>query len=320
MITRARIAFLGNAPWSVPPLAALAAAYEVVFVGTNDPRAPRRSGDPVPTPVAMAARGLDIPVFEGATVSTGPGWEALSECSPDILVVVAYGEILPAHVLALPPMGALNLHFSLLPAYRGASPVQSALLDGHDTTGITIIRLSAGMDTGPVLLQQVESIAPEDDAGSLGARLAIRGAELLVRAVRAVVDGTATFTEQDDALASIAPKLTAKDRVIDWSETTTACLGRIRAFAPEVGATTTFRGRGLKVLRASADGPTPVPLDGRVVRPGSVVDGARPSIATADGAIALLEVAPQDRKVMSGRSFAQGARLVEGEIFGAGVG
>jgi hypothetical protein len=177
----ARVVFLGSDRWSVPSLEALAeSTHDVSLAATRVPKPAGRGSKLTPTPVADAARALGLPLAEVPTARSGAGFERLREARPDILVVVAYGEILPAAALDLAAIAPVNLHFSLLPELRGAAPVQRALLEGMTATGVTTIRMDEGLDTGPILLQAEEAIDPEDDAGSLGGRLAGIGGRLLV--------------------------------------------------------------------------------------------------------------------------------------------
>lgn len=306
-----RIAFLGNDEWSVPSLEALAgSAHDVTAVVTRVPRPTRRSGALRPTPVAAAATPLGLPLAEVETVRSGKGFERLQASAPDVLVVVAYGELLPPAVLGLPRIAPVNLHFSLLPRLRGASPVQTALLLGLDTTGVTTIWMDEGLDTGPVLYRREEPIRPEDDAGSLGARLARIGAEVLVETVDDLARGTVSPVPQDHSQATFAPRIGSEDRRLDWSKPASALVNLVRALAPDPGAVTTFRGEPLKVLRAEAVGGGGEPglvvnveKDGFVV--GTAEDGFRP-----------LEVAPSGRKRMSAEEFVRGFRPVAGEPLG----
>src|SRR5918996_2611159 len=185
-----RVAFLGNDAWPVPPLERLAGSgHEVAVVATRAPRPAGRGRAPRPTPVAEAARRLGLPLREVETVRSGEGLEALRGAEPDVLVVVAYGEILPPDVLASPAVAPVNVHFSLLPSLRGANPVARAILEGEATTGVTTMRMDEGMDTGPILLQRPEAIRDEDDAGSLGDRLSAIGGGLLVETLDAMAAG-----------------------------------------------------------------------------------------------------------------------------------
>jgi methionyl-tRNA formyltransferase len=313
-----RVAFLGNAPWSVPTLAALTdSSHRVVLALTRAPRLGGRGNRPLRTPVAEAAERLGLPLREVETVKRGPGLETLRESAPDVLVVVAYGEIVPQEVLDVPARMPVNVHFSLLPELRGAAPVQRALMGGLEGTGVTTMRMDAGMDTGPILLQQPETIEAEDDAGSLGARLAAIGARLLVDTLDRLEAGTLRERPQDGTSATVAPKLRPEDRPIDWTSPARAILGQVRGLAPEPGATTTFRGRNLKVLRAAA------PLPGAAAipeaAPGSLLEvgafeGLR--VAAGDGPVDLLEVQADGGRRMPAAAFVRGARPEPGERLG----
>jgi methionyl-tRNA formyltransferase len=306
-----RVAYLGNDPWSVPPLEALAAGtrHRVVLVVTRQPRPAGRGGEPRTTAVAEAARRLRLPVVETRTVKEGEGLESLRGSTPDVLAVVAYGEILPGEVLGLPRVAPINVHFSLLPALRGADPVRRAILQGLDATGVTTMRMDEGLDTGPILLQAEEPIRDEDDAGSLGGRLADRGGRLLVETLDRLEDGRIEERPQDDGRATWAPKLRPEEEWIDWSERAEAVWRRVRALAPEPGARTRFRGKVLKVLRAA-----PVEAPGE---PGSIVEASnrRFVVACGAGAVALEEVVPEGRRRMAGADFARGRRPEVGERF-----
>jgi len=306
-----RVVFLGNDAWSVPPLESLAGSpHRPVLVATRVPRPARRSSGLVPTPVAEAARRLELPLREVETVKRGEGFDALESARPDVLVVVAYGEILPDIVLALPVVAPVNLHFSLLPALRGASPVQHALLLGMDRTGVTVMVMDAGLDTGPVLAQRAEEVRPDDDAGSLGARLAAIGGTLLVEAFDRLAAGPPSPRPQEGE-PTFSPKLGPRDRVLRWTDDGGAIVRRIRAFAPEPAATTTFRGQPLKVVRASS-------VDASGGEPGIVasVDRQGVVVSAGRGGVRLDEVAPAGRRRMGGADFARGFRPEPGERLG----
>ncbi len=307
-----RVTFLGNAAWSVPSLEHLASsAHDVALVLTRVPRRAGRRGQLTPTAVALAARVLGIALAEVESVRSGPGFDALAASRPDVLAVVAYGEILPPEVLALPAVAPINVHFSLLPELRGAAPVQRAILEGRSVTGVTTIRMDEGMDTGPILLQTSTQIDDGDDAGSLGTRLAALGASLFVDTLDALATGRLTKRPQDHERATYAPKVRAEEEIIDWSESATKVVRRVRALAPEPGARTAFRGRILKVVRAS-------PLEDRSVRvipkserfPGAVAARSNDGLVVwaGAGAVALDEVQPEGRKRMTGGEFVRGYR------------
>jgi methionyl-tRNA formyltransferase len=308
------VAFLGNDPWSVPPLEALAASsHRPALVVTAVPKPAGRGSRLTPTAVADAARRVGLPLAEVETVKRGAGFDSLAASRPDVLVVVAYGEILPDGVLELPSIAPVNLHFSLLPELRGASPVQHALLLGLERTGVTTMVMDAGLDTGPVLGQRADEIRPDDDAGSLGERLARVGGELLVATLDGLADGSASSAPQEGE-PTYAPKLGAEDRVLHWTEPADALVRRVRALAPDPAATTEFRGEGLKVLRASV-----VDLAGPG-EPGTVATVGRDAITVAagEGGVRLDEVGPAGRKRMSGGDFARGFRPQPGERLGGG--
>jgi methionyl-tRNA formyltransferase len=315
-----RVVFLGNAKWSVPSLEALARApHHLALVLTRAPRPGGRGNRMLSTPVADTSRRLGLPLEEIETVKSGAGLEALTRADPDVLVVVAYGEILPTEVLDLPKVAPVNVHFSLLPKLRGAAPVQHALLAGLERTGVTTIRMDAGMDTGPILLQAEQPIRPEDDAGSLGDRLATVGGRLLTRTLDELAAGSVQEKPQDHQAATFAPKLRPGDRIIDWSRPAEDIVRQVRALAPEPGATTRFRAMGLKVLRAQGSGVHP-PADRLGVMFDVDPQGTGPRVAAGVGSIELQEVQPEGRKRMGGADFIRGYRPVAGEQLGGGPG
>jgi len=310
-----RIAFLGNDPWSVPALEAIAGEpdLEPVIAVTNEAKPAGRGSRVTRTAVADAADRLGVPLVEAAGIRAGAGFEALVSAAPDVIAVVAYGEILVRDVLELPPHGAINLHFSLLPRWRGAAPVQHALLAGDVSTGVTVMRMDEGLDTGPILNQLVEEIRPDDDAGSLGARLAHVGGMLLAGVLRVIPAGRLPARPQDDRLATSAPRLRTDDRVIDWTGPTEAIVRRVRALAPQPGATTTFRSEPMKVLVAAA-GREPT-IEGI---PGAILasDDRGVEVASGSGTVRLVEVAVTGRRRMPAAEWARGARFERGERLG----
>jgi methionyl-tRNA formyltransferase len=299
---------MGNDAWSVPALQALVAGtFPPALVVTRPPRPLRRGSATAPTPVARAARDLELPVFETDRVRSEEGVRRLRNAAPDFLVVVAFGEILTPEILALPAKAAVNVHLSLLPILRGAAPVQHALIQGLRETGVSTMQMDEGLDTGPVLLQRKEPILPDDDAASLGARLATIGGELAVASLRGLLEGTVRPTPQDQALATWAPPLTAADRELDIAAGATSVVARVRGLAPEPGAVLILGEGRLKVLRAAA-------REGTGGKPGSVVSIDPLVLATSDGDIELTEVVPSGRGRMSGSDFARGAKVAMGQI------
>jgi methionyl-tRNA formyltransferase len=311
-----RVAFLGNDPWSVAPLRALADApdIEVELVVTNPPRPAGRGSQLTPTAVANAARSLDLPLLEVDRIRDGEGFDALDSREPDAIVVVAYGEILTPDVLDIPRLGAMNVHFSLLPRWRGAAPVERAILEGDEVTGVTVMLMDEGMDTGPILATVETAIDPEEDAGTLGARLAEMGGSLLPETLRELDEGTVEPRSQDHTAVTYAPKLLPDERTVDWGRIESIAR-KVRAFAPEPGAIATFRGGRLKLLRVK-----PRPIGGsmaNIVPPKTgeirILEDDTPLVYAGGGGIELLEVAPAGRKRMSGSEWARGARILPGE-------
>ena len=311
-----RVAFLGNDPWSVPSLEALVGEpeTEIVLVVTNPPRPAGRGNELRATAVADAVEGHGLPLLEVARVSDGQGFAALEEARPDVIVVVAYGEILGRDVLELAPLGALNVHLSLLPRWRGAAPVQHAILAGDDRTGVTVMRIDAGLDTGPILGSLEDEIRPEDDAGSLGERLAKLGGMLLVGVVRQLAAEGLPARRQDDRRATLAPKLGHEERTLRWDEPADALVRRVRALSPEPGATTSFRGQPIKVFAAAVGHDAAAPSD----PPGTILEADRRGVAvvSGQGIVHLLDVAPAGRRRMAAAEWARGARFDDGERLG----
>ncbi len=312
-----RVVFLGNAPWSVPSLEALAESpHRPALVLTRSARPAGRGSKLQRTPVAETAERLELPLIEVDTVKSGPGFEALVEAKPEVLVVVAYGEILPKAILDVPSVAPVNVHFSLLPELRGAAPVQRSILDGLARTGVTTIRMDEGVDTGPILLQAEERIRAEDDSGSLGERLARLGGTLLAKTLDGLERGGVEERTQDDSRATYAKKLTPEDRVIDWNEVADRVVRRVRALAPDPAAETLFRDRVLKVFRASRADPDQTLGDdfssGEIIvgRDGELIVG------TASRPVVLEEVQPEAKRRMTGMEFVRGYRPKDGEILG----
>ncbi len=307
--------FLGNDPWSVPSLEAIDddPGLAVAMVLTNPPRPAGRGGNLRPTAVAEAARARGLPLTEADGVRDGAGAAALRDAHADVLVVVAYGELLRPAELTIAPHGAVNLHFSLLPRWRGAAPVQRALMAGDETTGVTVMRMDEGLDTGPILRRRPEPIRPDDDAGSLGMRLAAVGATELVATLGTIETGAAEAEPQDDTAATAAPRIGPAERVIDWGARASVIAGLVRGLAPDPGATTTFRGQPVKILSLATTQDVREDADPGVVV-GADDDGVL--VATGDDVVRLLAVAPAGRKRMGAAAWARGARFGPGDRLG----
>jgi methionyl-tRNA formyltransferase len=312
-----RVVYLGTPAAAVPPLQALlASAHEVVAVVTRPDRPrDRRGGTPQPSPVKQAAQAAGVPVLEPSSGRDPELPERLAATGADIGLACAFGYLLPDPVLAALPRGIINLHFSLLPAYRGAAPVQRALLDGAEVTGVTTFVIDAGMDTGPMLLAAEVPVHPDEDAGALTARLAEVGARLTVETLDALASGQVEPRPQPGTGISHAPKVTAEEARLDFTRPAARLADAVRAFTPAPGAWTTHRGRRLKITRAvPADhgGPAPALGPGRL----AVHPGGRLLVGTGDRPLELLELRPEGRRAMSGAEFARGARLGPDEWVG----
>lgn len=300
--------FFGTPEWAVPALRALIASdIEIAAVVTNPDRPAGRGYELRPPPVKETALDRGLAVLQPQKASD-PGFAAaLRDLAPDVCPVVAYGKILPPQILDIPPLGFINLHFSLLPAYRGAAPVQRAIVDGLDVTGVTIMRLTEGMDEGPVLAVAETPIGQDETAGELGARLAEIGAPLLAETLVKLESGDVDPREQDHARATYAPKISTAEAEIDWTRPSASVRNLIRGLNPMPGAWTTFRGTRLKVHEASQ-------VEGSG-EPGEVVDAERLIVATGEGLLRLDSVQPAGKRPMSGVEFARGARPSAGERF-----
>lgn len=305
-----RAVFFGTPEWAIPSLDALAASrWDLAAVVTNPDRPAGRGHALSSPPVKQRALELGVEVRQPPSARAADLLDWLGRVEPDVAVVVAYGKILPAEILAVPRLGFVNVHFSLLPEYRGAAPVQRALLDGRDETGISIMVLTEGMDEGPVLARSAVAIDPEESAGTLGARLAGIGAALLMASLDAYAAGELEPEPQDLAGATYAPKLTPEEARIDWSRPARAIHDQVRALDPDPGAYSEFRGLRLKVYSTSI-------AEGTDLSPGATRhEGGKWLVGTGDGALAITEAQLAGKRRMSGDELARGLRLEPSERF-----
>jgi methionyl-tRNA formyltransferase len=315
-----RLVFMGTPAFAVPALEALAKAHDIRLVITRPDRPRRRSGGPPePSDVKAAARPLGLDVAEPPTLRDPAVVERLLAATPDAIVVVAFGLLLPEPVLAVPRLGSVNLHASLLPRWRGAAPVARAILAGDTRTGVTTMRMERGLDTGPTLLSRACDIDPEETAGALTARLAALGAPLLLETIAGLDAGTVTPTPQDEALATWAPPLSRADARLDWNETAASLAFRVRATQPWPIAEAMLNGRRVQILAAAAEPAVPAPVDqgaGSQEEPASgTVVAAGAALRVACGGRSLLRVSRL--RVAGGRAI--GARdAVNGRLVAPG--
>lgn len=261
-----------------------------------------------PSPVKEAALERGVDVLQPSSARSDDFHDRLARLRPDVVVVVAYGKLLPTRLLGVPPQGFVNVHFSLLPAYRGAAPVQRAVMDGARATGVTIILLTEGMDEGPVIAAEATAIDAQETAGELGARLAVAGAELLVRTLPAYAAGEIAPEPQDHERATYAPKLTSEEARIDWDRPADRIADQVRGLNPDPVAWTTFRGGRVRILRGE-------PSKDVLLAPGEVRAEGDLLVGTGTEALRLLELQMPGKRPMEGTQVARGLRLDEGEGF-----
>lgn len=309
----ARILYAGTPEFAVPALSALIeSAHEVVAVYTQPDRPAGRGRRLTPSPVKQLALDAGLPVRQPATLKDAAAAAELAAWDADLLVVAAYGLILPPTVLDAPRQGCVNIHASLLPRWRGAAPIQRALLAGDTHTGISIMRMEAGLDTGPVYSLTPLAIDAADTGGSLTARLAALGAEALLAALPAILDGSAPPTPQDEAAATYACKLTKDEARIDWARPALELERAVRAFDPWPVAQAQLGDEVLRIWAAC------VPVDASTGgEPGRVLAaGARGiDVATGDGVLRITELQPPGKRRMAARDFLN-ARRLDGALLG----
>jgi methionyl-tRNA formyltransferase len=311
-----RLIFCGTPQFAVPTLEALIARrFTVDLVVTNPDEPSGRSYDVKPPPVKVAAEKAGLPIFQPKTLKDAETQAFISKYRPDAIVVVAYGHLIPPWMIDLPPLGCINLHASLLPKYRGAAPVAWALIRGERITGVTAMKIDAGLDTGDILLARETEIREDDTTETLFARLSGMGAELMVETLERLERGEMVPQPQDDTQATLAPRLKKEDGRIDWSLTAEEIARRVRGLQPWPGAYTTFRGKNLRLwaaVPAKAEPP-------RALEPGTVLASGDRLLATCGHGTALevRELQLEGRKRMSARDFLNGVHVKEQEKLGS---
>jgi methionyl-tRNA formyltransferase len=308
-----RIVFMGTPEFALPSLTALIESKQTpVAVVTQQDRPKGRGHQPFPPPVKQAAESSGIPVLQPQKMKDPAFLAGLGKLRPDLIVVVAFGRILPPEILGLPRLGCLNVHASLLPKYRGAAPIAWSIIRGERKTGVTTMKMDEGLDTGAVYLKAETEILPEDTAGTLGARLSVMGGELLLRTIDGLRNGLLTPEPQDDSRATQAPILKKEDGEVDWTLPAVRIADLVRGLDPWPGAYTFYNDQLWKLWRVSPVEPAGPP------RPGLIIKVGRDQIevGTGEGALRLHELQTANARRMTVREFLAGHPVEEGIILG----
>lgn len=291
---------MGSPDFAVPILAGLAEQYSIVGVVTQPDRPSGRGRVMTPPPVKILAQELNLPLMQPLKLRVPEAFDQLATWKPDVIIVAAFGQILRQNVLDLPPLGCINVHASYLPRWRGAAPIQAAILNGDEYTGVSIMRMDAGIDTGPVFFQTKVEIRAEETADTLSYRLAENGRDALLKVLPDILEGNMTARVQNEAEATYAPMLKKEDGLLDWTQPAQSLECKIRAYNDWPGAYTLWKEQILKIRKAEV-------LPRTDTCPGKhVLQKGMPAIETADGLLLLVEVQPAGKKWMSGKDFLNG--------------
>ncbi len=295
-----RIVFMGTPDFAVPTLKALIEHYDVVGVVTQPDRPVGRKRKIQPSPIKIVAQEAGIPILQPHSLrKEAEAVEQLAQWGADIFVVAAFGQILPQNVLDIPPHGSINVHASLLPRWRGAAPIQAAIRAGDKETGITIMLMDAGLDTGPMLSQRAIAIAPEETGQSLHDKLAQLGAELLIEALPQYLNGEIKPTPQPEEGVTYAPQIKKEDGLIDWGQSAEDIERQVRAFTPWPGTFTFWNSTQLKIHRGEV-------MKGNAPAGNVVAIGEQIAVGTGEGLFVLKQVQPAGKKIMDIDAFLRG--------------
>jgi methionyl-tRNA formyltransferase len=306
-----RIIFFGTPDFAVPSLKKLVASGEdVVSVVTQPDRVKGRGHKLSSPPVKEYAIAHGIPVLQPAGIRSEEFIKTVAGMKPDMIVVVAYGRIIPPDMLALPPKGCINVHASLLPKYRGAAPIQWSIVRGETKTGVTTMLMDEGLDTGDILLMEETEILPEDNAETLGSRLSEMGADLLATTIRGIVAGTVRAVSQTGK-STYAPIIRKEDGKIDWAASARTIFNLTRGMYPWPGGQCVFEGEKITIMRSLVADADSRETAGSILK----IHGDELHVGTGLGMLALLEVKPEGKKTMTGAAFARGRHIREGMRF-----
>ena len=297
-----RIVFMGSPDFALPSLKKLSSKYDVAGVFTQPDKPSGRGKIITPPPAKKMALDLGLKVFQPTSLKAQTVIVLIRDLKPDLIVVVAYGKLLPPEVLDIPPLGCINVHASLLPRWRGAAPIQAAILLGDSETGVTIMKMGVGLDDGPILAQKPSRITPDDTACSLSNRLALEGAELLLETLPEYINGNIKPIQQDETRVTVSPKLRKEDGLLDFNQTAEELSRRVRAFSPWPGAYFIHQGQPVRIFRVQS-------ANTSILKKGEVGKISEyPAIGTTAGALLLLELQIPGKKRVSGIDFLHGAR------------
>lgn len=303
-----RILFMGTPDFAVPSLEALVQAGHTVCGVFTQPDKPKNRGMKLlPPPIKVCAQSHDIPVYQPTKLRDGSALALIQELAPELIVVAAYGRILPDDILAVPPKGCINVHSSLLPAYRGAAPINWAILNGDQETGVTIMHMAHDLDAGDIIAQTATPIPPDETAPELYDRLARMGAELLVKVVADLAAGTASRTPQDHSKATLAPMLSKELSPMDWNRTAGQLHNQVRGLIPWPAAVTTLSGNRCKVFS------TTILEENTGAAPGTILraDKAGIDVACGEGTVLRIdELQPDGGKRMKAADYLRGHPIV----------
>ena len=308
-----RVVFMGTPDFAVQSLNALVDAGHEVKAVITQPDRPKGRGNKMAFPeVKTRALELGLPVHQPDSVKDEAFLELLKGYNPEVIVVVAFGRILPQAVLELPPYGCVNVHGSLLPEYRGAAPIQRAVLDGRKETGVTTMRMDIGMDTGDMLMQATLPITDEDTTGTMFGKLAELGGKVLIDTLVGLENGTVVPEKQDDSKATHAARILKEDEVIRWNDPAEKIFCQIRGLSPAPGAYTWWNGERLKLWKARISDRETGKAPGTVV----AISKNALTVQTGKGCLEVLELQPAGKKAMPAQAFSNGAGVTEGIVFG----
>lgn len=324
-----KIVFMGTSPFALPSLIAIHDAGHKILTVVTRPDSPKGRGLNISSPpILEKAQQLGVPVLQPEKIKDIE--QELASLDPEVIVTVAYGKILPRSILSLPKYGCVNLHPSLLPKYRGASPIEGAIMGGEKETGVTTYIMDEGLDTGDIILQRRIAISPEENSGELSERLAEAGADLLLDTLTQIEKGTLTITPQEHLISHKTPdapvdsttnsltqptyRITTNDCLINWEWPAEKVANLVRAFSPKIGAHTFLKGVRIKIWRARS-----VSIDSSAP-PGTILQINNKSFIVKTGeqhSLEVFELQPENRKIIGAGEFARGARIKEGDYFGS---